>query len=199
MYHNHSSIQNLSSCKRGGKYKEWTDEHMERAMKAVIGEGYSVRQASESFGVPRETLGDRVSRRVIPGANSGLQRYLTTSEEIGLVQFLTRAAAIGYGKTRKEVIALVQSVVDEKFLGKLVTSGWWDSFCRRNPNISLRAAASLSMARAKATDPEVLFRYFDLLERTLDENNLRGKPNQIFNMDESGMPLDPKSHIIVAE
>ena len=45
-------------------------------MKAVIGEGYSVRQASESFGVPRATLGDRVSGRVIPGANSGPQRYL---------------------------------------------------------------------------------------------------------------------------
>ena len=45
-------------------------------MKAVIGESYSVRQASESFGVPRATLGDRVSGRVIPGANSGPQRYL---------------------------------------------------------------------------------------------------------------------------
>ena len=51
---------------------------MERAMKA---EGYSVRQAAESFGVPRATLGDRVSGRVTPGANSGPQRYLTTAEE----------------------------------------------------------------------------------------------------------------------
>ena len=28
-------------------------------------------------------------------------------------------------------------------------------FCHLNPNISLRAAAPVSMARAKATDPEM--------------------------------------------
>ena len=172
---------------------------MERALQAVISGEFSVRQASEVFNVPKSTLGDRVSGRVIPGSNSGPERYLTTMEEGELVLFLARVAAIGYGKTRKEVMAIVQNVVDQKCLNKSVSSGWWESFTRRNPNISLRAAARLSMARAKATDPEMFGRYFDLLERTLDENDLRGKPNQIFNMDESGMPLDPKSPRIVAE
>ena len=35
--------------------------------------------------------------------------------------------------------------------------------------------------------------YFDLLEEKLLENELKDCPCQIFNMDESGMPLDPKS------
>ena len=34
--------------------------------------------------------------------------------------------------------------------------------------------------------------YFDLLEQTIHDNDLIGKPGQLFNMDESGMPLDPK-------
>jgi len=42
-------------------------------------------------------------------------------------------------------------------------------------------------------DPEMVSGYFDLLEQTLVENDLKGKPGQIFNMDESGMSLDPKS------
>ena len=199
VYRSHTSIRDLSSHGRSGRYKEWTSVHMDRALKAVISEGVSVRQASEVFGVPRSTLGDRASGRVIPGANSGPEKYLTTAEEIELVQFLTRVAAIGYGKSRKEVMAIAQGVVGEKCLNKVVSNGWWESFCRRNPTISLRAAAPLSMARAKATDPEMLSRYFDLLERTLDQNDLRGRPNQIFNMDESGVPLDPKSPRIVAE
>ena len=69
---------------------------MESALKAVISEGYSVRWASEVFNVPRLTLGDRVSGRVVPGAKSGSERYLTAGEENELVQFLTRLAAIGY-------------------------------------------------------------------------------------------------------
>ena len=35
--------------------------------------------------------------------------------------------------------------------------------------------------------------YFDLLEETMKENKLDAKPGQIFNIDESAMPLDSKS------
>ena len=48
---------------------------------------------------------------------------------------------------------------------------------------------ALSQARAKATDPEMLKQYFDLLEQTITENSLKDKPCQIFNVDETGMPL----------
>ena len=69
-------------------------------------------------------------------------------------------------------MAIPQRVVEDKGSNRVVSNGWWETFCRRNPNISLRASAPLSIARAKATDPEMLFRYFDLLERTFAENDL---------------------------
>lgn len=43
--------------------------------------GWSVRRAAEEYGVPRATLGDRVSGRVKPGAVSGPSKYLSTDEE----------------------------------------------------------------------------------------------------------------------
>ena len=61
----------------------------------------------------------------------------------------------------------------------------------RHPMLSLRTPATLSIARANATDHEVLDNYFHELERTLVENNLVDKPCQIFNIDETGMPFDP--------
>ena len=48
------------------------------------------------------------------------------------------------------------------------------------------------MARALASDPSVLQVYFDLLEETLAENELTERPGQIYNMDETGLPSDPK-------
>ena len=77
-----------------------------------------------------------------------------------------------------------------------VTSGWWELFRRRHPNLTLRAAVPLSLARARASDPEMMSLYF-LLEQTLLENELMGKPGQIFNMDGSGMPQDAKSPKVV--
>ena len=40
--------------------------------------------------------------------------------------------------------------------------------------------------------------YFDLLEKTLDEFDLKDKPSQIYNCDESGMPLEHKPPRVVA-
>ena len=55
----------------------------------------------------------------------------------------------------------------------------------------LRSAEPLAYARAVASNPDVLDRYYDILERTLTENDLMDKPCQIFNCDETGMPLSP--------
>ena len=158
----------------------------------------SIRRAAQEYGVPKSSLGDRLSGRVLPDAQCGPATYLSPREEEELVMFLTRCASIGYAKSRKEVLALVQAVLESRGHQKMVTNGWWESFRRRHPNLTLRTSVPLSLARAKATDPEMLGRYFDLLEQTLQDNQLEGKPGLLFNMDESGVPLDAKPPKVVA-
>ena len=63
-------------------------------------------------------------------------------------------------------------------------------FAKRHPNLTLRAPSKLSLARARASDPEVIGSYFDMLEKVMTEYDLFDKPGQIFNVDETGMPLD---------
>ena len=123
-------------------------------------------------------------------ARCGPATYLSQREEEELVQFLTQCASIGYDKSRKEVLGLVQAVLDSRGINKSITNKWWVSFKYRHPNLTLKTAAPLSLVRSKATDPEMLMRYFDHLEHTLHANRLEGRPGQIFNMDETGMPLD---------
>ena len=74
-----------------------------------------------------------------------------------------------------------------------ITNRWWESFCKRHPYLTLHAPVALSQARAIATDREVMDNYFDLLEKTMIEYDLVGKPGQVLNMDESGFPLNPNS------
>ena len=49
----------------------------------------------------------------------------------------------------------------------------------------MRAPTPLSKARAAASDPAVLNRYFDFLEDVLVKNDLLGEACQILNMDET--------------
>ena len=46
---------------------------------------------------------------------------------------------------------------------------------------------------------DTINQYFDLLENTLTDHNLLQHPSQIYNVDESGIPLDPKSPNIVSK
>ena len=85
-----------------------------------------------------------------------------------------------------------------KGLAITVTHGCWESFRRQHPKLTLRTAAPVSYARAMASDPEIINNYYDLLECTLCDNDLMEKPAQIFNLDETGMPLDPSPPLVVA-
>ena len=106
-------------------------------------------------------------------------------------------AAISYGRSRKEVIsiAMVQEAIG--FNGPL-TSGWWDGFKARHPQLSLQQASLVSYSRAIASDHDVMNRYFNLLEETLKKNDLQYKLVQIFDCDETRFPLNPKASKIIA-
>ena len=48
------------------------------------------------------------------------------------------------------------------------------------------------MARDKIASPDIFDNYFKLLQETLEKYDLMHKPAQLYNCDESGMPLEHK-------
>ena len=161
---------------------------MQKALHAVkLGEtSVRVRKVAVEYGVPKSTLEDCVSGRVTHG--SGPPKYLSDEEEDELVRFILGCASVGYPKTGKEILSLVRTQVD-----KPISHGWWDSCCKRHPNLMFHTTAPMSIVRATAIDENSLYRYFDFLECTLEDNHLLEKPCQLFNVDETGMPLSPQS------
>ena len=172
---------------------------MLKAYNAVKKEGMSRRRAAIIYGVPKSTLDDRLTGKVLFGSHSGPPRYLNDEEEEELVSFLFGCASVGYAKTRKEVIAIVEEFLAQKGTFVNVSNGWWESFRKRHPTLTLRTAEKFSYARSVATDPVIIDAYFDLLEETLVANDLMDKPAQIFNCDETGMPLNHKPSSVIAK
>lgn len=197
IYHVSSSAKVLqSTTARPVSHKNWDEKSITAACQAVREGKLSQRRAAEVYGIPRSTLGDHCRGKVLPGARCGTPKYLTDAEESELVRFLVRCAEIGYPKSRKCVIALVQTVCNKKGLKVTVSHGWWESFSRRHAMV-VRIPAKVSVARAKASDPVVISTYFDMYEKVLVEYDLFDKPNQIFNMDETGMPLEHRPTKVV--
>ena len=50
-----------------------------------------------------------------------------------------------------------------------------------------------------AVNVSTMRHYFDLLETALKENNLLHSPGQIYNVDKTGVPLDPKAPNVIVK
>ena len=64
---------------RPTNYKNWTTERLVLACNAVK-EGLSIRRAAEEYEIPKSTLQDHISGRILLGSRSGHQ-YLSDTEE----------------------------------------------------------------------------------------------------------------------
>jgi hypothetical protein len=173
------------------KYKNWDQHKISLACDAVCA-GQSIRRAAEEYGIPRSTLHDHITGKIKPGAKSGPRRYLNSTEELDLVNFLTGVSSLGYSRTTKQIVQIVQEVVNKKGLNVTVSSSWWQSFHSRHEELTLRNPETLTHVRIAGASTALLDNYFNLLETTLKESELEEQPCQIFNLDESGFPLNPK-------
>ncbi len=173
---------------------------MSGAMKAVADGLFCINKAADEFGVPRTTLKDRLAGRVEHGARSGPTPYLSGVEEDELQKFLFTCSDIGVPKTRVEVMDIVRKAVIKKrgtdagFSGE----GWWHRFVERHPKVSLRKGDALAISRATAITASNMQQYYSLLKTTLEEHGIMNSASQLYNMDESGMPLDHKPPRVVA-
>ena len=176
--------------------KMWNEESMVAAMEAVETNKMSVTAAAATFNVPRKTLDDRVKGRVKHGTKPGPTTALTLEEENALVSYLVYMANRGFPLTRTMVKAFAWAIAkrsgnDGRFNQEYGPGEhWWANFRKRHPKLTLRKTDKLERSRAEALNPEVVEEYFKLLETTLDENGLKNCPRQIYNCDETFLPLD---------
>ena len=64
---------------------------------------------------------------------------------------------------------------------------------------TLGHADSTAHIRMDSVNKESINQYFNLLEETMLAHDILKNPNQIYNMDETGMPLSPRTPNIVAK
>ena len=81
----------------------------------------------------------------------------------------------------------------------IISDDWFRRFLDHQPQLTLQKGDHTAAVRMDATKNQTdLDNYFKKLKRILDENKLVDKPGQIYNMDESGIPLDHRSPCVLA-
>lgn len=197
-----------------GKYQRktnrqsWTEADMQEAINAVQQRKMGWLKASKNYNVPQATLRRRFQNQNvrIMGTKKGLGRYGPTfSNELEreMVDHIKRLETCMFGLTTSEVRALAfqfaeKNHIQHRFNTDRKRAGWdWlIGFRARNPDISLRSPEATSAARAQGFNKPQVQKFFDLLERTLTEQDISF--DRIFNVDESALSTVQRPQKILA-
>ncbi len=184
------------------KRKAYSSETLQSAIESVNKGGKSVLEASKIFGVPRQTLADKVNCRHT-GVYGGTTA-LSGEDEEALVQYILYMASIGHPLTVADVKCFAWSVGKRSsnplcFTENGPSDKWWRGFKRRHPRITLRKADKLDRRRKAMSKPSVMNNHFDQLKEVLENSGLLDKPSNIFNVDETGIDMDSLTGKVVVD
>ena len=121
------------------KRLQWSEQEMADAMKAVE-DGMTVTKAAKKHNVPRSSLRNRVLGDAAHVSRPGGRPYLTPDEETKLVEYIIECASAGCGKTRAEIMTIVENTAREKkrLRKKKISHGWYDHFLKRRRELVMR-------------------------------------------------------------
>lgn len=174
---------------------------LQQAIAAVLNDEHTCHSAAIAFTVPRSTLYDRVKygRKARNQAQEDNQ-HLTHTEEAELVRWITRLTISGYAPRYEILRRLAEIIRDRRVTTNadeiplkvydVIGKEWVPRFIQRHPELASVRLRSIDASRVKAASPERLQRWFDDLRMVLTEFNI--KPENLYNMDESGFAIGEK-------
>ena len=174
-----------------GKYSTYTREMLEEAVTRVQAGELSQRGAAKQYGIPLMTVSDHVNGKVVPGAKAGAKTVLTSEIERALAEKLVKLADLGFGLTRRLVMAKAKELCDDLNLPNpfkdIAGRSWYRGFMKRNKDIlTLRKPSKLSTPRGRAMNRDAVNNYFEDLKNAIEGVTY----DCVWNMDESGFNLE---------
>lgn len=176
--------------KRKSNRAAWSEETLDRAVRAVKDDGQSINSTAKKFGIPFTTL----QRHVKTGNNSKkLGRFtpvFSPEQEEELCLYIKKLDSLFFGISRSEFLELVYDYATRNHISHPFKNGkagddWFSGFKRRHPDIVLRAPEPTSLARTRGFNrPQVelfYYNYWSLIEK------YNFDATTIYNMDETGI------------
>ncbi|XP_061659558.1 uncharacterized protein LOC133491874 isoform X2 [Syngnathoides biaculeatus] len=183
------------------KKKKWSEEAMTHALMEVKSGKCTVRQAAKEFGVPKSSLGDRVSGRVTPGSRSGPAQLITSSDEELLVEFSSYMSEHGFPLTKRQLVSFASSIYKRQHRRVVAFSKlgqtWWLNFRKRQgKKITIQPADGVTRGRTLGVRKEALDHFFHLLSSAAEAHALADEPQRIWNCDELVFQLARKRALL---
>ena len=171
---------------------------------AVCQEWLTPATAAKKYNIPRRTLRDWVMRSQTPVRKLSINPILCPEIEVRLKKRVVRLQQVGFGLTPSIVKSKAAEIAEQlqiktQFKNQKAGRFWFKGFLKRNPELCLRKAESLSYGRLMRFNKEIVLDFFNLLKEVYDKMSLQ--PENIYNVDETGLQLtfDGKEKVLAAK
>ena len=186
--------------KRKTNRANWSEDQMRLAILAVEKKEMSLRQASASYCVPKDSLNRRIKGKLKSlseeeKCKNVLGRYraiLSHEQEKELEELIIKMDSAFYGLSVNDIRTIVfdyckKNNIKNNFnlINGMAGRDFVSGFLKRHPKLSLRKPEAVSLNRVFGLNKTSVNLYFDNLKTVLDQHHFQ--PHQIFNCDESGL------------
>ena len=175
-------------------YANFTEESMNNAVADVRAGLLSIKKAAFKYGVKRPTLMNCLKH--VHCGSVGRPTILTRDEEAVIVHAVQKLGDWGFGIDRDVVARVVQDFInsdnrDTPFRNGKPGRDWMYGFEHRWKNeLTRRVAQPLPASRAYACNENVVNDFFEKLQSAVSRLQLKHKPQNSFNVDETGFMTD---------
>lgn len=182
--------------------KSYSLETLKRAVEEIRSGSMTAKRAATTYNIPLSTIRDHLKgRRGLKSSSFGRPPAIPEEHERRLANGLRKLETWGFGLSRGEVLNIVEEYVTRNklktpFKHNKPGEDWFISFKKRHL-LSIKKPQSVEYARKNMTDPFIIYPYFNLLKKTLEELSLMDQPDKIWNLDESSLCLDPSKTKVV--
>ena len=184
----------------GARKYGYSAESMQHAVVDVKENAMSIKKAAFLHNVNRTTLINHL--KAYRSGPVGRPTLLTNDEERVIVHALIKLGEWGFGVDRNAVQCIVKDYLqsvgrEHSFQCGKPGIDWLYGFEKRwKSELTRRVAQPLPANRAYACNPAVVNDFFEKLTSAYERLGLRGKPQNVFNVDETGFQTDIGSQMM---
>ncbi|KAJ0181661.1 hypothetical protein K1T71_002383 [Dendrolimus kikuchii] len=180
---NQNKLTGISKKKNSRRLFDYCEQNLNKALVDIKNKKMGIKEACWFYDVPKTTVHDRLSGKVAANKKPkvGPDPVLGHEGKEKIKKWIIDMIRCGFPINKSDLMESVAKIIRDTgiknpFKDGMPENTWYQSFLKRHPNISIREPEGINNARAAVT-----------------ETHIFEDPDRIFNGDETGFSLCPKS------